>query len=384
MSVFKVKSGPKAGQFCAQVVKGYSPTGSRRYVTRYFKTEREAKACERKMLEAQSAGTLVVGERVTVGALATRWLEFKQRRVKASTFTDYSDALQRFIVPMIGKKYLESLRPLELQSFIDTVAEVSSDTHANRVLTRLRMMLKDAVRWQLLGQNPAEHVKPFKIIAKDDDDVKILELHEMAALLDYAKSHRLYAMVYLALMTGLRIAELLGLRWVDVKMAESSLNVVQTAIHTKGKMIMQLNAKTNASSRAIILSSDVISALKQHQERQQVERQGAGEAWQADNGLVFPNQLGGVLDYANARRSLVSLGKRASLSHVGWHMLRHTHASLLIARGASAKAVADRLGHTDEAFTLRTYVHLFASQKKANTLSMADVLQEMGRLESLS
>ncbi|MFC4456099.1 site-specific integrase [Deinococcus sonorensis] len=198
----------------------------------------------------------------------------------------------------------------------------------------------------------------------------------------------MHAAFYLALMTGMRRGELLGLHWADLDWERSRLRVRHNLIEvraegTAGKQhagkdtvssvrVMLQTPKTQASRRTVVLSPGTVSKLREHQARQKVERENAGSAWQ-DQGLIFSNELGGLTNPHALYDWFKAITETAGLPPIRFHDLRHTAASLMIHRGVSPKTVSDRLGHSDVAFTLRTYAHLYDEQREEAAFDLTDL-----------
>ena len=132
--------------------------------------------------------------------------------------------------------------------------------------------------------------------------------------------------------------------------------------------------KTKGSRRKIVLSEDMVAALREHRKRQNERRLVSGARWQ-DNGLVFTAAHGQPLRYPNVHREYTRLLKLAPVPPINIHSLRHTAASWLLADGASIKAVSEMLGHANASITLSTYAHALPEQGK-------ELAARMGRLLS--
>ncbi|MCH8919447.1 MAG: site-specific integrase, partial [Chloroflexi bacterium] len=163
----------------------------------------------------------------------------------------------------------------------------------------------------------------------------------------------------LALNTGMRQAELLGLRWQDVDLDRAVLHVRQQVCRLAGEWHFS-EPKTKAGRRTISLSGTCVAALREHHGRQLEERLRA-ETWE-DMDLVFANRSGYPLDKGNLlRRSFAPLLERAGLPRVRFHDLRHSCASLLLAEGVHPKVVQEMLGHSTISVTMDTYSHTLPS-----------------------
>jgi integrase len=171
---------------------------------------------------------------------------------------------------------------------------------------------------------------------------------------------RLEALYVLAITTGMRQGELLGLRWRDVDVERGRLQLVR-------------QLKTRQSRRAVVLPELAVTALVDHRDRQAAEREQQGALWE-EHGLVFPNIVGRPLNPNNLRqRSFFPLLARAGLPRIRFHDLRHSCATLLLSEGVHPKIVSDLLGHSQIGITLDLYSHVTATMQ-------AVAAEAMGRL----
>jgi integrase len=189
------------------------------------------------------------------------------------------------------------------------------------------------------------------------------------AFLAGARGDRLEALYVLALSTGMRQGELLGLRWKDVNLERGVLQVKSTLQRGAHGFVFS-EPKTARSRRQIILTKVASAGLKRHRIRQAEERLSLGEAWE-DNDLVFANEAGRPIESTNlVRRSFRSVLNRAGLPRMRFHDLRHTYATLALGQGVHPKVVSDALGHANISITLDTYSHTTAAmhQQAADAL----------------
>jgi integrase len=173
---------------------------------------------------------------------------------------------------------------------------------------------------------------------------------QVIRLLAAAKDDRLEALYVLAVTTGLRQGELLGLQWEDVDFPGAALHVRHTLHELNGRLWIG-EPKTKRACRQVDLPAIAVVALRGHRERMLIEDR--------SDGLVFCDTQGGPLRKSNLlRRSFLPLLKRAGLPAIRFHDLRHTAATLLLAQGVHPKIVQERLGHSNIALTLDTYSHV--------------------------
>jgi integrase len=198
---------------------------------------------------------------------------------------------------------------------------------------------------------------------------------QVQQLLEAARGDRLEALIVLALATGMREGELMALRWDDVDLDKAALLVRANLVLTREGRIRE-EAKTGASRRRIALPSIAVEGLRHHRARQAQERLQLGPAWQ-DLNLVFPNTLGGYYDVNNWRARWFSrLLRRAGLPRIRPHDLRHTSATLLLARGVPVKVVSEMLGHANVGITLSVYGHVLPHMQEQAASTMDTLLRQ--------
>jgi integrase len=183
----------------------------------------------------------------------------------------------------------------------------------------------------------------------------------------------------LAVTTGLRQGELLGLRWEDVDLGGATLRVrhtLQPPGFPKGAPARLMPPKTRRSLRGVHLPHSAVQALLRHREIQDAERARAKGTWR-DYGLVFPNTLGGYADYTNLMpRHFKPLLKKAGLPNIRFHDLRHTCATLLLTKRVHPKIVSEMLGHSSVSITLDIYSHVIPGLGDAAATAMEEALEE--------
>ena len=164
------------------------------------------------------------------------------------------------------------------------------------------------------------------------------------------------ALMTLALATGMRQGELLGVKWSDLDL-DAGLARVRRQLGRDGALA---ETKTGKGRRVIDIPASTVAVLREHKRKQNEERLLLGPEWQ-DQGLVFCTHQGKPLNWRNVTREYKALLKRASLQDLPFHALRHTAATLLLLQGVHPKVVQERLGHATIAMTLDTYSHLIPS-----------------------
>ena len=345
----------KAGKTIGYVGAFFGPDGKRHWVSAKTKTE-----CRRKLNGAMAdtdRGILPGPANLTVEAYLTSWLaDSVEGTVSRATYDGYKRDVNHHIIPALGRRKLKELTPGDIRRLYRRMAQSGlKDRSIEYVHTTLRKSLKAAVVDRLINHNPTDSVKPLKTPTGAAKDSKALNPHQVKALLDAASGGRFEALYVVAIHSGLRRGELLGLKWADVNLEAVTLTV-RRSLDVDGTF---KRPKNRAAKRALRLTHQAVDALKAHRVRQNAERLQAGPRWR-DHDLIFPNTLGKPMNAGNLyRREFQPLLERAGLAKEGFtiHSLRHTFATTLAEKGVHPSTAQKMLGHSDIRMTLAVYTH---------------------------
>lgn len=368
------KRGPKTWQIEVYLGRDAVSGQKIRSVQEFHGTQTEAQKEERRLLRERDLGTFVKPEKLDVAEYLARWLrDYAKPNVAATTYEAYARICTRHIIPHIGTLPLAKVRPLHVQALYAKLAEPQPEPEAKpeetnakdaapdpRVLSGLTILhvhrvlsqaFKQAMRWQLVAVNPCTAVDPPRYVRKE---MQTLTQAQTAELLEGVRGTRYYAPLVVAVTTGVRRGELLGLRWQDIDLEAGKLAVRQTIEQTSAGLSFK-PPKTPKSRRNLSLATVTIDALKQHRKEQAAQRLEQGNTYH-DNGLVFP-----MPDGRPWTPSLFSRMFHHHAHRLGFtcrlHDLRHTHATQLLAEGVHPKIASERLGHATVGITLDTYSH---------------------------
>ena len=350
------------GLWVASASFGYDAKGKRIRKTVYGKTKKEARE---KLLEAQRdalSGLPIKPENLTLDAHFEDWL--RSRDVKDTTRNNYKNVYRANIKPYMGHLKLKDIDYRKVNALYEYLEEEKELTRSvSMVAFLLRSALEDAVKKGLV---PVNQAKLAASRTQQRKEARFMDQKETKKFLEAAKGERLENALILALHTGLRPGEWLGLPWDAINWKEKKLTVKQSLVEDEGRVWIELTTKTEAGRRTISLSDTASAALKRQRKCQLEEQLAYGGEWVNEHGLVFTNTNGGLLYRSSALKRLFNrVNKKAGLEGITPHTLRHTHASILIYQGVDAKTISVRLGHEDVAFTLQTYGHLFPGQDEA-------------------
>jgi integrase len=260
--------------------------------------------------------------------------------------------------PSIGGIGIKDLGPLDVEELYRGKLRSGLSARTVQIIhATLHKALKQALRWALVPKNVTEVVTPPRYRKKE---VRTLSPEEVKILLRTARGERFEALYVLAVTTGLRQGELLGLKWGDLDLKKDTLRVRRTVRNG------EVNPpKSACSTRSVHLTGVAVRALREHGEKN-------GEGY-----WVFPTRNGNPVSRHNlVNRSWRPLLERAGLPRIPFHNLRHTCASLLLSQGVHPKLVQELLGHADVTTTLNTYSHEIPSLRCETALAMEDVLGE--------
>ncbi|PIE92123.1 site-specific integrase [Bacillus fungorum] len=343
----------------------------RQFKKRGFKTKQEAHKAMLELEQSLTLGTYIQPNKILYKEyLLERFLEDKMTKVKKQTLNTYRWIVEKHIIPAIGDVELTKLSPMIIQGLYNklTKEKVLSDENIQKVHTLINDSLKKAERWGLIARNPAALVDRPKAVKKE---ITVWNVEEVRQFLKYAKkSGRYYIAFLLALTTGMRQGEILGLRWKYVDFENGCVRITQT-LSSDGKDLLPYT-KTKSGSRTIDLPEETATALKKHWLFIRGEREKNCSYKNLD--LVVCTEFGTPTHKSNIRRVFKSIIKKADIPKIRFHDMRHTHATLLLLQGVNPKIVSERLGHADVRITLDTYSHLLPSMQKDTAIKFGEML----------
>jgi integrase len=288
------------------------------------------------------------------------WTTLVLSTLKLSTQRGYRMVLGKHVTPCFGQRRLCDITKLDVQQFVaDKFRQGLAWQTVRNAWIVLSSVFDAAVDYSYLNSNPARGVKfPLQGLRKE---TKILNAVALAKLLaQLCEPHR--SMVILTALTGLRVGELLALRWKMVDLTAGTIRISESVFHGQVQI-----PKSERSVRVIPIGPQTRLLLEEHRKR-------VAAKWD-EEGLVFPNKFGGPLRESNLlERVLRPAGKAAGLERVTWHQLRHVHASTLHDIGIPAKIAQQQLGHASIETTLNIYTHAIPETHRRAIESLEAVL----------
>lgn len=354
---------------------GVGPDGKRKRYTKTIsaKSDRQAEKELAKFVASVEKGEYIEPSKSTFEKFVKRWLrDYAEKNLAPKTLHRYKEILNSRILPALGHLQIEKITPVHLLEFYNNLQEdgirkdgrpggLSERTilHHHRLISAI---LQDAVEWQVIASNPASRVKPPRVQKKvvdvyDNDQVKIL----LQAAGEESLKHNV--LINLALFTGLRRGELMGLEWMHVNFDKNTLEVRQASQYIPGRGQFTKSPKNETSERLLSLPPFLVNLLKQYKKEQAQERLQVGSLWQGSDRL-FTTWDGRHGHPEWPSQWFSKFIKKHRLPPLSFHGLRHTVATMLINQNLPVKNISGRLGHANISTTMDIYGHYLKSADK--------------------
>lgn len=349
-SIFRRKDGRWVGQVRIE----------NKNTVKYFQTQREAREWVKQMTEQIQAGLSLSGSQQITGEYLKQWLTIVQTTIRPKTFDQYRYVVHLHLIPTIGQIKLRELRPEHVQTLLNNKLQSGC---SNRTVILIHGVLHRALNMGLkLGlvvRNVSDAVTKPRLAHKE---MMVLDDIQVRNLLLAAKDNGCDTFLQVAITTGMRLGEILGLRWSDLDWSTRKIQINRQVGRINRKGLVFSEPKTAAGRRSIKLGAATIQKLQEHYQAQQVQKGWMGDKWQ-DNNLVFPNSIGRPMEHSNVLKIFREILAKAGLPPIRFHDLRHTAATLMLKEGINPKIVQERLGHSDITLTLNTYSHVLPSMQ---------------------
>jgi integrase len=341
-------------------------------------TKAQAQAEAAKIIAATVTGEYVDPSSETTGQFIERWLaDHADHNVGHKAWTRYAELLRKHVASRVGNIPIQKLQAKDLARVYSEMAKdgLSDLTrlHTHRVV---RTMIKHAMQWGVVFRNVADLVDAPRVTA---DEVVIPNTDQMEAILATLKGGELYAVVVVAIGTGLRRGELCALRWSNVDLESGILRVVQSLEQTKRGGLLFKAPKSAAGKRAVSLSPSTVAILRTHKREQQERRLLLGLGRTPADGFVFAAVDGTTLKPATLTQAWKRTMARMKTPEFTLHCLRHYHVSALISAGIDILSVSRRIGHSSAALTLRVYGHLLKQKDDQAAAAIEALFRGEGR-----
>jgi integrase len=357
---------------------GFDSEGKRikRTKTIKAKTKREAQKELAKFVVEIESGEYITPEKMLFSAFLEEWKQkYAKKQLAPKTYETYVNHLTNRICPEFGHLRMDSIKPMHIINFLQRLQDkglrkdgkdgsLSSATiqYHHRILKNI---FSRAVEWKIIRNNPVSDIKKPKVTSKPTEVYTEQQVADLQKCLQNEKS-KWILLINLALTTGIRRSELLGLEWKHVDLNTGTIQIRQVLSRTKEDGYVLKEPKTRNSQRKIIVPEYVISLLKEYKKQVFEEKLSIGDQWKGDEKFFLFTTWDGLPMHPSSITSWWrKFIKRNQLPFIRFHDLRHTSATLLINKGAHMKTISARLGHASISTTMNIYGHALEEADKS-------------------
>jgi integrase len=364
----------KDGKTKTWTVKYYEPTPDGKRRQRWkggFRTKRDALAFEVSVKDQINKRTYTRPTKMLFGDfIRDEWLPGVKVSRRPTTFETYSYICRVHIIPRLGGWEVAALTPGAIDAMYATLlaSGLSAKTVKN-VHGVVHKILTVARKRGVVGRNVADDATPP---SAEPHEMEFWTPDEMRAFLQATSEDRMAAAWRLALATGFRRGELLGLRWTDLDLDAGKVSVRQARVRA-GNAVVTGPPKTERSRRTIGLDAGTILALRSWRKRQVEERLAGGQHW-TDSGYVFTMPDGRPVAPNRFSIWYRAAVRRAGLRPIPLHSLRHTYVTVARASGTPLHNISRRVGHANDSITANIYAHVIPQEDDAAAETIGAVL----------
>lgn len=341
----------------------------------YGGTSEEAARKLRAATAAIDENTYAEPEKMPLRQWLGVWLKEYTGSVKPGTVKTYESNVRLHITPALGAISLSDLRPHVVQTFINKLARTSSlaPKMVKNIHGTLHKALDTAVRVGYIRTNPADRPDLPRI---ERQEVQPLEGQQIDAFLAAVKGNQSEPLFFVAIYTGMRLSELLGLQWSCVDFKKGAIKIDKQLLIKRGKDTTRaFGTPKNGKARTIKPAPAVMDRLNAVRLAQSEARLKAGEMWRNGMNLVFTDAIGDAIPHATVEHRFKRIVTGIGLPDRRFHDLRHTYATEGIRLGIPIKTISESLGHYSAAFTMDVYGHVTEEmQDNAAALVQAAIL----------
>lgn len=283
-------------------------------------------------------------------------------KLKDRTVARYKIFLKHQIVPIIGKQKLSKLKRLHVQEWVNHLSqekELAPKT-IRGAYSLLHLMYDVAIKWELASSNPCSLIDLPPLKKKEAEFLNLEEVKALLRALESAAEDELQYVTatILTLFTGIRLGELVGLKWSDIDMEKSEMRLERQRSYIHEIGVVEYDLKTETSHRTIAIPEVCISYLRRLSAYQKRCRLATGSRWQ-DSGYLLVTEFGEPIFPRNPSRWFIDFVENIEGVHrITFHQLRHTHVALLAHLGVDIHKISKKVGHSEQVTTLRTYMHI--------------------------
>ncbi|MCM3004935.1 site-specific integrase [Priestia koreensis] len=335
-------------------------TGKRQQKTKGgFPRLKDAQLALRKLLSEIDENKYIAPSKETLAEYLEHWFTHYEKRIKVTTVCTRKYLMDKHLIKEnpFSNKELSKITTRDIDAFYNLKLDEGYSTSTIRKIHQmLNQAFNQAVKWSKVTNNPVLAADPPSV---KKVEMKIWSFNEIDLFLEHCKEERHHITFLLAIYTGMRRGEILGLKWSDIDFEKKTIRVQRSLSHVTNEGYILSTPKTTKSIRYVPIPKMLLDELHSHKNRQKEWNERLGPDY-SDQDLVICTEMGSFQDPRNVLRVMKRIMKAANVSPIRFHDIRHTHASILISEGVDIVRVAARLGHANPKITLETYAHLIS------------------------
>lgn len=372
------RNGVKVG-WRASICIGKDSNGKNKRKEFTGKTQSEVKRKLEEYKKEMLLGRISTDDKITLDEWYHTWLyDYRKKDLKPKSFEKYEGIYRNYIKNSeLGKIKLKDLRVTHIQRYYNKLQNQFNKPASTikEINTKLKTCLGEAEKQDYIQKNYCKMVTLPK--SKTKKNTKVLSVKEQQKFIEAIQGHKLEMLFLIAISTGLRLGELLALKWSDIDFNTGMLTVNKTLSRVKNQTtnkyeIIEQLPKTKNSNRVIPIPTNILTKLKEHKKFQNKQKLLIREAY-INNNYVFADDIGKPIDDKRPGRNLKSILTKLNIEPMKFHALRHTYATRLFENNVPAKTIQVLMGHYDISITMDIYTHVMEDKKleaveKLNTI----------------
>ena len=339
----------------------------------YTKLNREIEAfilAFEKELESENVPRPIRPDQITFKDFCVQYLEIKKPSLSPNTYNFYSKVIEEELIPMFARLKMCELRTYHIQQFVSYLAtekkrldgregKIAAST-VKRYTTVLRSIVTTAYKLEYI-EDDIGRSRRIEFPKEETKEVEAFTIQEVGDILNALESEpiNIRALIEVALFTGCRRGEIVGLKWADIDFEKQRISIKRSIYKLSDGKAREKEPKSRCSIRTISIPDRLCKTLTEYRIHQNRHISYLGDTWK-NNDYVFTEENGYVMNPHTPTKQFSKFLKRHGIRHLKFHGLRHTSATMLLANGCDIKTVSSRLGHADIT-TTNIYVHALES-----------------------
>ena len=363
---------------------GYDENGKLKRKVFYGNTKNEVVDKIANFKAKQNLDDIPADDKITLQEWFYNYLfQFRIHDMKPSTFDRYYGIYNNYVLNSpIGKRKLIDLRTIDFQKYYTVLLKEKAVSNVKSINRYISTCINEAVRQGYINKNYTVNVRLPK--TEESETINVLSIQDQRKFIEYIKNNdvELKNFFILALGTGMRQGEIMGLKWNDINFKTKTITITRslkkvTFINADGSRrseYIEQTPKTKSSIREIPISESVLKCLKDQEKIQKLNKLYIDNSLYINSDYVFTDKIGNTIDKNKPNRHFRAILEKLDITPIKFHSLRHTFATRLFEKNIPVKTVQSLLGHKDINTTMNIYTHVMKEQKEKAINILDDII----------